>query len=69
MIIVIFAGGIFWGFSLGLATMVFLNTRRHRLQCEKARQTAGFAPRLEVDRASRARPQASDALGQLAIVP
>jgi hypothetical protein len=69
MIIVIFAGGIFLGFSLGFATMVLLDARRHRLQCENAKETSNYALRLEVDGAFPARPPASAASCQLSIVP
>ena len=69
MVIVIFVGGIFLGFALGFATMALLAVRGHRLQCEKARETSGYAPRRRVDRAFSARPQASGASCHLSIVP
>ena len=68
MAMIIFAGGIFLGFSLGFAIMALVDARRHRLQCEKAQETSGYALPLEVDRALPARPQASGALDHLAIV-
>lgn len=69
MVIVIFVGGIFLGFTLGLATMALLAARGHRLQCEKLREASGYSPRRRVDPAFPARPQASGAACQLSIVP
>ena len=41
MVIGIFIGGIFLGFSLGFATMAFVSARNNRLQGEEAPETTG----------------------------
>jgi hypothetical protein len=41
MVIVIFAAGIFLGFSLGFATMALKSARDYRLQCQEVRETRG----------------------------
>ena len=66
MVIGIFVGGIFLGFSLGFATMALVSARNYRLQCEEEQETSSqlisapspirkFSPLLP------ARPQASGA--------
>ena len=66
MVIGIFVGGIFLGFSLGFATMALVSARNYRLQCEEAQETSSqlasgpsrihrFSPLLP------ARPQVSGA--------
>jgi hypothetical protein len=66
MVIGIFAGGIFLGFSLGFATMAFVAARNDRLQFAKAQATGGPLtsepyPLRRFNRAVPARPQASGA--------
>ena len=65
MVLAIFAGGIFLGFSLGFATMAVVAARGSRFQSEEAQETdltcdyshiCKFSPSL------RARPQASGVL-------
>ena len=41
MVIGIFIGGIFLGFSLGFATMALVSARNNRLQGEEAPETTG----------------------------
>ena len=41
MVIGIFVGGIFLGFSLGFATMALVSARNNRLQDEEAQETTG----------------------------
>ena len=41
MVIGIFVGGIFLGFSLGFATMALVSARNYRLQGEEAQETIG----------------------------
>ena len=41
MVIGIFVGGIFLGFSLGFATMALVSARNDRLQGEEAQETTG----------------------------
>ena len=41
MVIGIFVGGIFLGFSLGFATMALVSARNNRLQGEEAQETTG----------------------------
>jgi hypothetical protein len=45
MVIGIFIGGIFLGFSLGFATMALVSARHDRLQGEEAQETTGHLPR------------------------
>jgi hypothetical protein len=61
MVIGIFVGGIFLGFSLGFATMALVAARGQRLRCEELRVTPGYSPNRRVDGALPARPQASGA--------
>ena len=66
MVIGIFVGGIFLGFSLGFATMALVSARNYRLQCEEAQATGGpltselYSIR-RFNRAVPARPQAAGA--------
>jgi len=46
MVIEIFVGGIFLGFSLGFATMALVSARNNRLQGEAAQETTGPLIRL-----------------------
>jgi hypothetical protein len=64
MVIGIFIGGIFLGFSLGFATMALVSARHNRLQGEEAQETTDQLIRAAsfirgVDRSLPARPQAS----------
>ena len=64
MVIGIFIGGIFLGFSLGFATMALVSARNNRLQGEAAPETAGHLicedSRIRrVNRPLPAMPQAS----------
>lgn len=64
MIIGIFVGGIFLGFSLGFATMALVSARNNRLQDEEAQETTGHliraaSPILGVNRSLPVRLQAS----------
>ena len=64
MVIGIFVGGIFLGFSLGFATMALVSARNNRLQGEEAPETTGHlicaaSPIRRVNRSLPARPQAS----------
>jgi len=64
MVIGIFVGGIFLGFSLGFATMALVSARNIRLQGEEAQETTGHlicedSPILRVSRSLPAIPQAS----------
>jgi hypothetical protein len=65
MVIGIFVGGIFLGFSLGFATMALVSARNNRLQGEEAPETTGHLicapPIRRVARSLAARPQASGA--------
>jgi hypothetical protein len=66
MVIEIFVGGIFLGFSLGFATMALVSARNNRLQGEAAQETTGHLIRAvsgirRVNCALPARPQASGA--------
>jgi hypothetical protein len=64
MVIGIFVGGIFLGFSLGFATMALVSARNNRLQGEEAQETTGHliraaSPIRGVTRSLPARLQAS----------
>jgi len=64
MVMGIFVGGIFLGFSLGFATMALVSARNNRLQGEEAQATTGQLicadwPTLRVSRSLSAMPQAS----------
>ena len=64
MVIGIFVGGIFLGFSLGFATMALVSARNNRLQGEEAQETTdqlirAASPIRGVNRSFPARPQAS----------
>ena len=64
MVIGIFVGGIFLGFSLGFATMALVSARNNRLQGEEAQETtvilfAQILPSGGVNRSLPAMPQAS----------
>jgi hypothetical protein len=64
MVIGIFVGGIFLGFSLGFATMALVSARNSRLQGEEAQEMTGQlisadSPIRGVNRLLPARPQAS----------
>jgi hypothetical protein len=64
MVIGIFVGGIFLGFSLGFATMALVSARNNRLQGEEAQETTGqlicaASPIGRVSRSLPAMPQAS----------
>ena len=66
MVIGIFIGGIFLGFSLGFATMALVSARNDRLQEEEAQEATGqlicaTSPIRGVNRSFPARPQASGA--------
>lgn len=66
MVIGIFVGGIFLGFSLGFATMALVSARHDRLQGEEAPETTGHliceAPPIHrFARALAAEPQVSGA--------
>jgi len=66
MVIGIFAGGIFLGFSLGFATMALVSARNYRLQFAEAQATSGPLtsepyPIRRFNRAVPARPLASGA--------
>jgi hypothetical protein len=66
MVIGIFVGGIFLGFSLGFATMALVSARNNRLQSEEAPETTGqliceVPPIRRFTRALAARPQVSGA--------
>jgi hypothetical protein len=64
MVIGIFVGGIFLGFSLGFATMALVSARNNRLQGEEAQETTdqligAASPIRGVNRSFPARRQAS----------
>ena len=64
MVIGIFVGGIFLGFSLGFATMALVSARNNRLQGEEAQETTdqlicAASPIRGVNRSLPARLQAS----------
>jgi hypothetical protein len=64
MVIGIFVGGIFLGFSLGFATMALVSARNNRLQGEEEQETAGHliraaSPMRRVNPSLPARPRAS----------
>ncbi len=64
MVIGIFVGGIFLGFSLGFATMALVSARNNRLQGEETPETTGSmfcvaSPVPGVNRWLPARPQVS----------
>jgi hypothetical protein len=64
MVIGIFIGAIFLGFSLGFATMALLSARNNRLQGEEAQETTdqlicAASPLRGVNRSLPARLQAS----------
>ncbi len=64
MVIGIFIGGIFLGFSLGFATMALVSARNNRLQGEGAQETTdqliwAASPIRGVNRSLPARAQAS----------
>jgi hypothetical protein len=64
MVIGIFVGGIFLGFSLGFATMALMSARHNRLQGEEAPETTGQLVRVAsplpgVNHWLPARPQVS----------
>ena len=63
MVIGIFAGGIFLGFSLGFATMALVSARHNRLQGEEAQETGHLicedSPIRGVNRSLPAMPQTS----------
>ncbi len=64
MVIGIFVGGIFLGFSLGFATMALVSARNNRLQGEEAQETTdqlicAASPIRGVNRSLPAMPQAS----------
>ena len=66
MVIGIFVGGIFLGFSLGFATMALVSARNNRLQGEEAPETIGYQifeapPIRRVTPSFAARPQVSGA--------
>ena len=66
MVIGIFVGGIFLGFSLGFATMALVSARSNRFQGEEAPETTGHlvcaaSPLRRLNRSFAARPQASGA--------
>jgi len=66
MVIEIFVGGIFLGFSLGFATMALVSARNDRLQGEEAQEMAGHlicedSPIRGVNRSLPARLQPSGA--------
>ena len=66
MVIGIFVGGIFLGFSLGFATMALVSARHDRLQGEEAPEATGqrvraASPIRWVNRSLPARPQVSGA--------
>ena len=66
MVIGIFVGGIFLGFSLGFATMALVAARNNRLQGEEAQETRGhlikgYSPMPRFNRSLPFRPQASGA--------
>jgi hypothetical protein len=64
MVIGIFIGGIFLGFSLGFAAMALVSARNNRLQGEEAQETTDHllaASHIRgVNRLLPARPQASE---------
>jgi hypothetical protein len=67
MVLVIFVGGIFLGFSLGCATMALVDAKGLRLQSEEAQKDMGYLTRAcppirKFSPALRARPQASGVL-------
>jgi hypothetical protein len=64
MVMGIFIGGIFLGFSLGFATMALVSARNNRLQGEEAQETTdqligAASPSRGVNRSLPARLQAS----------
>jgi hypothetical protein len=70
MVIGIFVGGIFLGFSLGFATMALVSARNDRLQGEEAQETIshlahGYSPMPRFNRSLPFRPQTSGASGLL----
>ena len=67
MVLGIFIGGIFLGFSLGFATMAVVAARGPRLHSEEAQEIGGYlacaySPIRKFSPALRARPQASGVL-------
>ena len=74
MVIGIFVGGIFLGFSLGFAAMALMSARHDRLQSEAAPETTGqlvraASPIPGVHRWLPARPQVSGASCLLTPIP
>lgn len=65
MVLIIFAGGIFLGFTLGFAVMALLAARDLRRQCE----AKGLSRRRRVDRSLPAMQPVSGASVQLSVVP
>ena len=66
MVIGIFVGGIFLGFSLGFATMALVSARNNRLQGEEVQETSGhlingYSPVPGLNRPLPVRVQASGA--------
>ena len=67
MVLGIFVGGIFLGFSLGFATMAMVAARGRRFQSEEAQEmednlACAYSPIRKFSPALRARPQASGVL-------
>ena len=65
MVLGIFAGGIFLGFSLGFATMAVVAARGSRFQSGEAQETdltCDYSPIRKFSPSLRARPQASGVL-------
>jgi len=66
MVIGIFVGGIFLGFSLGFATMALMSARHNRLQGEEAQETTGLLPRAAspIRRGNRSLPAMPQVSGE-----
>ena len=67
MVLAIFVGGIFLGFSLGFATMALVAARGSRVQSEEAQEIEGYltcacSPIRKFSPSLRARPQAPGVL-------
>jgi hypothetical protein len=67
MVLVIFVGGIFLGFSLGCATMALVEAKGLRLQSEETQENGGnhplaYSPIRKFSPSLRARPQVSGVL-------
>jgi len=70
MVIGIFIGGIFLGFSLGFATMALVSARHNRLQGEEAPETTGhlIRPASPIPRVDRLLPARLQVCGESCVL-